>query len=80
MDISGIKEKLLKAVDSIDMNKLSLMEIRQITDIVKTLSSIEDTTYLNAMNKLIEGMNRSAISAPPTVEDLKVEGENHDGM
>ncbi len=72
MNIEHIKDDLLKTLDSIDKEKLSLYDLKVYAEIVKTVADISEKGY---MEKMVETMSSVShgFSGPkvPTVSDLK---------
>lgn len=73
MDVSILKDKLLMTMDSIDKDKLSLMDLRLYADILKTVSEIQTKSYAETMAEMMNGFH---VSTPQTrfVGEMK-EGE-----
>ena len=82
MDIFTLKEKVFKALHSIDLDKLSLPDIKLYVDIVGSLSIIKDKPDVDAYTALINKIGGVGFGGPKmaTVGDLKVEEVDHDGV
>ena len=70
MDIATLKEKLLETLDSIDKDKLSLMDLRLYTDILKTASEIQTKSYAETMAEMMNGCH-TPIPAPAVIGSMK---------
>lgn len=70
MDVNTLREKLLETMDSIDKNKLSLMDLRLYADILKTVSEIQTKTYAETMAEMMNGF-RAPMPQPMVLGDMK---------
>lgn len=70
MDVGNLKEKLIATLDSIDKDKLSLMDLRLYADILKTVSEIQTKSYAEAMAEMMNGV-RSPLPQPAVLGELK---------
>ena len=70
MDIATLKEKLLETLDSIDKDKLSLMDLRMYADILKTASEIQAKSYAETMAEMMNGFH-APIPAPAVIGSMK---------
>lgn len=72
MNIEHIKNDLLRTLDSINKDKLSLYDLKTYAEIVKTVSEINTKDY---MDKLVDAMSSvsTGFNGPkaPTVADMK---------
>lgn len=72
MDIEQVKKGLLKTLDSIDREKLSLYDLRTYAEIVKIASEIQTKNY---MDTLVESMSKASSGfngyKAPTVGEMK---------
>lgn len=70
MDVNTLKEKLLATMDSIDKDKLSLMDLRLYVDILKTVSEIQTKSYAETMAEMMNGFH-APIPQPMVLGDMK---------
>lgn len=70
MDIETLKEKLLETLDSIDKDKLSLMDLRLYVDILKAASEIQAKSYADTMAEMMNGF-RTPVPAPAAIGSMK---------
>ena len=70
MDVEILKNKLMETLDSIDKDKLSLMDLRMYADILKTVSEIQTKSYAEAMAEMMSGIH-APIPQPAVLGDLK---------
>lgn len=72
MNIEHIKNDLLRTLESINKDKLSLYDLKTYAEIIKTVAEINSKDY---MEKLIETMSTASTgfngSKTPTVADMK---------
>lgn len=72
MNIEHIKNDLLRTLDGIDKEKLSLYDLKVYAEIVKTVSEVQEKGY---MEKVIEAMSSASngFNGPkfPAISDLK---------
>lgn len=72
MTIEQAKNDLLKTMDSIDKNKLSLVDLKMYAETLKVVSEIQTKTYAEA---LAETMSSVSVGfngyKAPTVSDMK---------
>ncbi len=72
MNIEHIKNDLLRTLDGIDKEKLSLCDLKIYAEIVKTVSEVQEKDHLE---KLVEAMSSvsTGFNGPkvPTVSELK---------
>ncbi len=72
MNIEHIKNDLLRTLDGINKEKLSLYDLKAYAEIVKTVSEIQEKGY---MDKLVDAMSNVSTgfngTKAPTVSDLK---------
>ena len=72
MDVEMLKGKLLETLDSIDKDKLSLMDLRLYVDILKAVSEIQTKSYTETLAEMVSGM-RAPIPAPAVIGSMKEE-------
>ncbi len=72
MNIVTIKNDLLKTLDGIDKEKLSLYDLKTYAEIVKTVSEIREKDYMEKLSEVMSSMS-TGFNGPkvPTVSDLK---------
>lgn len=70
MDVGILKNKLMETLNSIDKDKLSLMDLRMYADILKTVSEIQTKSYAEAMAEMMNGFH-APIPQPAVLGDLK---------
>lgn len=70
MSIENLKEDLLKTLNSIDKDKLSLPDLKMYADILKTVSEIQEKSYFETMTSMLSG-GFGAAYKPTPVSDLK---------
>lgn len=70
MDIATAKENLLKTLESIDKDKLSLVDLRTYAEILRIISDIQEKTYMDTITGLLSANNGFATHIP-AVSDLK---------
>lgn len=68
MTIEQAKNDLLKTIDSIDKNKLSLIDLKMYAETLKVVSEIQTKTYAEA---LAETMSSVSGYKAPTVSEMK---------
>lgn len=69
MTIDEMKNDLLKTLDSMDKNKLSLHELRTYAEVLKTVSDIQGKSYIDYLTQTMSGVGFGYKA--PTVSDLK---------
>lgn len=72
--IKELKEKVLNAVDGIDLSKLTLYDLSTVSNIVKTVSETDDEKFSTAKycNELLNKFSESTkTSYNTTIADLK---------
>lgn len=70
MDVATLKNKLLGTLDSIDKDKLSLMDLQLYANILKTVSEIQTKSYADTMAEMMNGF-RAPIPQPMVLGDMK---------
>lgn len=70
MDVSTLKNKLLETLDSIDKDKLSLMDLQLYANILRTVSEIQDKSYAETMAEMVSGFH-APIPQPMVLGDMK---------
>lgn len=68
MNIENAKSNLLKTLDSIDKEKLSLPDLKIYADILKTVSEIQTKSYYECLKESLSGCYTYR---PTTISDLK---------
>ena len=69
MTIEQAKENLIKTLDSVDKDKLSLPDLQLYAQILKTISEIQEKTYADMLSEMTRGFSPGY--KPPTVSELK---------
>lgn len=70
MDIATAKENLLKTLESIDKDKLSLVDLRTYAETLRIISDIQEKSYMDTITGLLSSGNGFAPHIP-AVSDLK---------
>ena len=70
MEVGILKNKLMETLDSIDKDKLSLMDLKMYADILKTVSEIQAKSYAEALAEML-GKMHAPIPQPAVLGDLK---------
>lgn len=70
MDVGTLKNKLIETLDSVEKDKLTLMDLRMYADILKTVSEIQTKSYAEAMAEMMNGFH-SPIPQPAVLGGLK---------
>lgn len=70
MDVGTLKNKLMETLDSIDKDKLTLMDLRMYADILKTVSEIQTKSYAEAMAEMMSGIH-NPLPQPTLLGGLK---------
>lgn len=72
--IKELKEKVINAVDGIDLSKLTLYDLSTVSNIIKTISQTDDDKFSTAkyFNDLLDKYsNTTKTSYNTTIADLK---------
>lgn len=70
MNIATAKENLLKTLESIDKDKLSLLDLKTYAEILRIISDIQEKSYLDTITGLFS--TGGGFGPPiPAVSDLK---------
>ena len=69
--IKSLKDKIMKSIDEIDISKLSIYELKELSGTIKTISEIDEThiSYADLMLKLTSSSGFN--SNKTTLSDLK---------
>lgn len=70
MNIATAKENLLKTLESIDKDKLSLIDLKTYAEILRIVSDIQDKNYLDTITGLFSTGSGFGPHIP-AVSDLK---------
>lgn len=70
MDVGILKNKLMETLDSIDKDKLSLMDLRLYADILKTVSEIQTKSCAEVMAETM-GCFHNPLPQPAVIGGLK---------
>ncbi len=70
MDIATAKANLLKTLESIDKDKLSLIDLKTYAEILRIISDIQERSYLDTITELFSTSSGFG-TAIPAVSDLK---------
>lgn len=72
MNIEQAKKDLLKTLESIDKEKLSLPDLRLYADTLKVISEIQTKTYAEALSETMSSMTMGiGTYKAPTVSEMK---------
>jgi hypothetical protein len=74
--VKDIKNKVLNAMNEIDLSKLSIDDLQKYVNILGNVDLIvkePDKTYLDTFSKLCEGFNTCAVQKPQTIGEMKGE-------
>lgn len=74
MEIKEAREALLKIMESIDKDKLSLYELKTYAEILKIVSEIQAKSFTEYMSDFTSTFNNNLGFKGPTISDMK--GEN----
>lgn len=71
--IKELKEKMINAIDEIDLSKLTLFDLNTVSMTVKTISETDDEKFSTAKycNELINKLSENKASYNTTISDLK---------
>lgn len=70
MNIATAKENLLKTLESIDKDKLSLIDLKTYAEILRIVSDIQEKSYLDTITGIFS--TGGGFGSPiPAVSDLK---------
>jgi hypothetical protein len=72
--VKEIKNKVLNAMQEIDLSKLSIDDLQKYVSILNNLDVIAkepDKTYLDMVTKLYDGIDKCAVYKPQTIGDIK---------
>ena len=76
MEIKEARDALLKVLESIDKDKLSLYDLKTYAEILKTVSEIQTKTFTDYMTAFNSAFNSSVCARNATVGEMKGEIEN----
>ncbi len=72
MDIKEAKNNLLKTMESIDKDKLSLPELKLYAETLQIVSTIQTKTMMEAMNEAMSCVNQGfGVCKPPVISEMK---------
>lgn len=71
MEIKEARDALLKTMESIDKDKLSLYELKTYAETLKIVSEIQVKSFTEYMSDFTSTFNTSLGYKPPTVFDMK---------
>lgn len=70
MNIATAKENLLKTLESIDKDKLSLIDLKTYAEILRIVSDIQEKSYIDTITGMLSTSNGFGCHIP-AVSDLK---------
>ncbi|MBQ5317495.1 MAG: hypothetical protein J6K17_00180 [Oscillospiraceae bacterium] len=68
--ISDLKDKLIEAVDSIDVSKITIYDLKTLADTVSVISGINENTF-DVAQTFLEMSKKGFSQKPITLSDLK---------
>lgn len=72
MDIKEVRNNLLKVMDSIDKDKLSLADLRLYAETLKIVSEIQTKTMMETMGEAMACVQRGFNGyKPPVISEMK---------
>ncbi len=73
MNVEQVKKNLLNTLDSIDRDKLSLLDLKLYAEILRTVSEIQAKSYLETMTEAMRSTVCAGFNKPqmPTVAEMK---------
>lgn len=71
MTVKDARDELLKTINSIDKDKLSLADLRLYAETLKIASEIQVKSYSECLSEVMGGMAGGFNSRPATISDMK---------
>lgn len=68
MNIATAKENILKTLESIDKDKLSLLDLKTYAEILRIVSDIQEKSYLDTITNLLSNTGGFGMSIPSASE------------
>jgi hypothetical protein len=74
--VKEIKNKVLNAMQEIDLSKLSVDDLQKYVSVLASIDLVAkepDKTYLDMVAKLYDGIDKCAVYKPQTIGEMKGE-------